>query len=99
MLSRQADRRTIEFGMVMCATAIVRTNSISSIFASGVSASMSPRTVPLNGTSALIGTLPGCSVNVASAWMKPTRSTLLDRDQLPQSSTHPPVLMLSKVHS
>ena len=46
-------------GIVIRATATVRTNSISSIFASGVSASMSPSTVPLTGTSALIGTLSG----------------------------------------
>ena len=46
-------------GMVIRATATVRTNSISSIFASGVSASMSPSTVPLTGTSALTGTLSG----------------------------------------
>src|SRR3546814_18583465 len=39
MLSRPADRRTIERGMVIRATATVRTNSMSSIFAIGVSAS------------------------------------------------------------
>lgn len=62
-------------GMVMRATATVRTNSISSILASGVSASISPSTVPFTGTSALTGTLPGCSGRVASAWTKPTRSS------------------------
>ena len=59
-------------GIVIRATATVRTNSISSIFASGVSASMSPSTVPLTGTSALIGTLLRHGAgSVASAWMKP----------------------------
>ena len=46
-------------GIVIRATATVRTNSMSSIFASGVSASMSPSTVPFTGTSALTGTLSG----------------------------------------
>src|SRR5690606_24311177 len=73
--SRPADRRTIDSGMVIRAVATVRTNSISSIRASGVSASMSPRTVPLTGTSALIGTLSGWRGRVARAWMKPTRSS------------------------
>ena len=57
------------------AAATVRTNSMSSILASGVSASMSPSTVPLTGTSALTGTLSGWRGSVASAWTKPTRSS------------------------
>ena len=72
--SRPAERRTIDSGMVIRATATVRTNSMSSILAIGVSASMSPSTVPLIGTSALIGTLSGWRGRVARVWMKPTRS-------------------------
>ena len=72
--SRPAERRTIDSGMVIRATAMVRTNSMSSILASGVSASMSPSTVPLTGTSALTGTLSGWRGRVARVWTKPTRS-------------------------
>ena len=72
MLSRPADRRTMLRGMVIRATATVRTNSMSSISRSPPH--MSPSTVPLTGTSALIGTLSGWRGSVASAWMKPTRS-------------------------
>ena len=75
MLSRPADSRTIERGIVIRATATVRTNSMSSIFASGVPASMSPSTVPFTGTRALIGTLSGWAGRVASACRKPTRSS------------------------
>ena len=77
MLSRPADSRTMLSGMVIRATATVRTNSISSILASGVSASMSPSTVPFTGTSAFTGTLSGWRGRVASAWTKPTRSLRL----------------------
>lgn len=54
--SRPAASRTVESGIVMRAVATVRTNSTSSIRPSGVSASMSPSTVPLTGTSAFTGT-------------------------------------------
>ena len=74
MLSRPADRRTMLSGIVIRATATVRTNSMSSILAEDTSFNMSPSTVPATGTSALIGTDPGCTGRVASAWMKPTRS-------------------------
>src|SRR3990167_10136391 len=55
--SRPADSRTMLIGIVIRATATVRTNSISSILESGVSANISPSTVPLTGTSALTCTL------------------------------------------
>ena len=64
-------------GIVIRATATVRTNSMSSMRASGVSASMSPSTVPRTGTSALTGTLSGWRGRVARAWTKPTRSSRL----------------------
>ena len=73
MLSRPADSRTMLRGMVMRATATVRTNSMSSIIRSPPH--MSPSTVPATGTSALTGTLSGWRGSVASAWTKPMRSS------------------------
>src|SRR3569623_596852 len=99
MLSRPADRRTMLSGMVIRATATVRTNSISSILASGVSASMLPSTVPLTGTSALTGTLSGGTGRLASAWMKPTRSARVSPmpTMPPQHTLMPAARTLSSV--
>jgi hypothetical protein len=101
MLSRPAERRTIDSGMVMRATATVRTNSMSSILASGVPASMSPSTVPFTGTSALIGTLSGCAGSVANAWRKPMRSSRLSPmpTMPPQQTAMPEARTCSSVSS
>ncbi len=53
-------RRTCAFGIMMRASAMVRTNSMGSI------GSASPSGVPLIGISMLIGTLSGCSGRLAS---------------------------------
>ena len=73
MLSRPADSRTMLRGIVIRATATVRTNSISSIIRSPPH--RSPSNVPLTGTKALTGTLSGWRGSVASAWTKPMRSS------------------------
>ena len=66
--------RTTEAGIMMRATAIVRANSIASIAGDAPLSNWSPSGVPAIGTSALIGTEPGCSGNVASATSNPMRS-------------------------
>src|SRR5689334_1214667 len=69
--SRPADSRTMDLGMVMRATAMVRTKS------SGSSGEARDWGVPSICTRALIGTLSGCTGRVASAWIRPTRSSAL----------------------
>ncbi len=69
MSSRPADSRTTDCGMVMRATAIVRTNS------SGSSPPPLASGVPSTWTSMLIGTDSGCTGRLASAAIMPTRSS------------------------
>ena len=68
MLSRPADKRTRDLGIMMRATAMVRTNSSgskSSIFSNGV---------PATFTNMLIGTESGCWAKLANCCNKPARS-------------------------
>jgi hypothetical protein len=57
MAERPADRRTYDFGIMMRASATIRTNSIGAIGAASASG------VPAIGISMLIGTLSGGSAD------------------------------------
>ena len=70
MAVRPAESRTCDFGIMMRASAIVRTNSIGSI------GSASPSGVPSIGISMLIGTLSGGSGRLAKVTSMSMRSAL-----------------------
>ena len=61
--------------MTRCFTFVVLALFVVLLSALPGSAHLIGDTVPFTGTSALTGTLSGCSGSVASVWMKPTRSS------------------------
>ena len=81
MSSRPAERRTIDFGMVMRAAAIVRTKSMASSFLRPA------KGVPSTCTSMLIGTLSGCDGRLAK--VDPAAMKLLKQYPLPGGNAGP----------